>query len=67
VASNTTTTSSASTHASTTTFSNGAIAPNTASPLPAYLAAGFASLTAGLLLLFGLRRRPAAVLAKRRR
>lgn len=35
----------------TTTFSNGAIAPNTASPLPAYLAAGFASLSAGLFLL----------------
>src|SRR5689334_2730938 len=36
---------------STTTFSNGAIAPNTASPLPAYLATGFASLGVGLLLL----------------
>ena len=40
----------------TTTFSNGAIAPNTASPLPAYLAAGFASFFAGLLLLWRGRR-----------
>lgn len=45
---------------STTTFSNGAIAPNTASPLPLYLATGFASLSAGLVLLIGLRRRAAA-------
>lgn len=67
VPANSATTSSTSTRASTTTFSNGAIAPNTASPLPAYLAAGFASLTAGLLLLLGLRRRPAAVSAKQRR
>jgi hypothetical protein len=43
----------------TTAFSNGAIAPNTASPLPAYLAAGFASFAAGLVLLMRLRRRPA--------
>lgn len=66
VAANTATTSSTSAHA-TTTFSNGAIAPNTASPLPAYLAAGFASLAAGLLLLFGLRRRAEAVSVKKRR
>lgn len=64
VATNTTTSS---TRGTTTTFSNGAIAPNTASPLPAYLAAGFASLTAGLLLLLGLRRRPEAVSAKQGR
>jgi len=49
---------------STTTFSNGAIAPNTASPLPAYLAAGFASLGVGLLLMLRLRRRPAEVQKK---
>jgi len=53
--------------ATTTTFSNGAIAPNTASPLPAYLAAGFASLAAGLLLLYRLRRRPLEISAKARR
>ena len=47
----------------TTTFSNGAIAPNTASPLPAYLAAGLASLSAGLFLLR--RRRRAEVKARR--
>ena len=35
----------------TTTFSNGAIAPNTATPLPAYLVAGLASLIVGMLLL----------------
>src|SRR4051794_9030899 len=35
----------------TTTFSNGAIAPNTASPLPAYLAGGLVALGAGLALL----------------
>ena len=35
----------------TTTFSNGAIAPNTASPLPAYLVAGLASFSVGLFLL----------------
>ena len=35
----------------TTTFSNGAIAPNTASPLPAYLAAGLATFSVGLILL----------------
>ena len=35
----------------TTTFSNGAIAPNTATPLPAYLVAGLASLVVGMLLL----------------
>jgi hypothetical protein len=44
----------------TTTFSNGAIAPNTASPLPAYLATGIASLSAGLALLLALRRRAAS-------
>ena len=47
----------------TTTFSNGAIAPNTASPLPAYLAAGLASFSVGLFLL--LRRRRAEVNARR--
>lgn len=47
----------------TTTFSNGAIAPNTASPLPAYLAAGFASLSVGLFLL---RRRRRVVVSSRR-
>jgi len=47
----------------TTTFSNGAIAPNTASPLPAYLAAGLASLSVGLFLL---RRRRRAVVTARR-
>jgi LPXTG-motif cell wall-anchored protein len=35
----------------TTTFSNGAIAPNTASPLPTYLAGGLIALGAGLALL----------------
>jgi hypothetical protein len=35
----------------TTSFSNGAIAPNTASPLPIYLATGLITLSAGLLLL----------------
>ena len=35
----------------TTTFSNGAIAPNTASPLPTMLIAGLACFAAGLLLL----------------
>ena len=47
----------------TTTFSNGAIAPNTASPLPAYLAAGLASFSVGLFLLR--RRRRAEVTARR--
>ena len=47
----------------TTTFSNGAIAPNTASPLPAYLAAGLASFSVGLMLLT--RRRPVEVAARR--
>ena len=47
----------------TTTFSNGAIAPNTASPLPAYLATGLASFFAGLLLLR--RRRRAEVNLRR--
>ena len=46
----------------TTTFSNGAIAPNTASPLPAYLAAGLASFSVGLFLL---RRRRVEVSAHR--
>lgn len=59
--------SNASDRATTTTFSNGAIAPNTASPLPAYLAAGFTSLGMGLLLLFRLRRRPLELSVKRRR
>lgn len=47
----------------TTTFSNGAIAPNTASPLPAYLAAGLASFSVGLFLL---RRRRCVVVNARR-
>ena len=47
----------------TTTFSNGAIAPNTASPLPAYLATGLASLSVGLFLLW--RRRRVEVNARR--
>jgi len=47
----------------TTSFSNGAIAPNTASPLPAYLAAGLASFSVGLLLLR--RRRRVEVNARR--
>lgn len=47
----------------TTTFSNGAIAPNTASPLPAYVAAGVASFSVGLILL---RRRRRAVVNVRR-
>jgi hypothetical protein len=42
----------------TTSFSNGAIAPNTATALPLLFATGFASLAVGLLL-FGLRRRRA--------
>jgi len=42
----------------TTSFSNGAIAPNTATPLPVLFAAGLTSLIAGLVL-FGLRRRRA--------
>ena len=45
----------------TTTFSNGAIAPNTASPLPAYLVAGLASFSAGLFLLRRRRRAEATV------
>lgn len=47
----------------TTSFSNGAIAPNTASPLPAYLAAGLASFSVGLFLLR--RRRRAEAPARR--
>ena len=47
----------------TTTFSNGAIAPNTASPLPAYLAAGLATFSVGLFLL---RRRRRAEASTRR-
>lgn len=43
-------TPSANTH-STTTFSNGAIAPNTATSLPTLLVVGLLSLTAGLVLL----------------
>jgi len=43
---------------STTTFSNGAIAPNTATSLPLLFATGFASIAAGLLI-FGFRRRRA--------
>jgi len=39
-----------STSRTTTTFSNGAIAPNTASPLPWYLLAGLTSLIVGMLL-----------------
>jgi LPXTG-motif cell wall-anchored protein len=35
----------------TTTFSSGSIAPNTASPLPFYLATGLVTLSAGLFLL----------------
>jgi LPXTG-motif cell wall-anchored protein len=50
---------------STTTFSNGAIAPNTASPLPAYLAAGLAMFSVGLFLVR--RRRRAPVNARRER
>ena len=42
----------------TTSFSNGASAPNTATPLPVLFAAGLASLIAGLVL-FGLSRRRA--------
>ena len=42
----------------TTSFSNGAIAPNTATPLPMLFAAGLALLVGGLVL-FGLRRRRA--------
>ena len=42
----------------TTTFSNGALAPNTASALPLYLLAGLTSLVIGLLL-FRLRPRRA--------
>jgi len=47
----------------TTTFSNGAIAPNTASPLPAYLAAGLTTFSVGLFLL---RRRRRAEATTRR-
>jgi LPXTG-motif cell wall-anchored protein len=47
----------------TTTFSNGAIAPNTASALPAYLATGLALFSVGLFLLR--RRRRAEVNARR--
>jgi hypothetical protein len=35
----------------TTTFSNGAIAPNTASPLPMYVATGLLLIGCGLFLL----------------
>lgn len=45
-------------HASgTTSFSNGAIAPNTASPLPFYLAGGFVLILAGMGTLRLARRR----------
>jgi hypothetical protein len=44
----------------TTTFSNGAIAPNTASPLPEYLVTGLGAFAAGMLLL-GLRQRRAKI------
>jgi LPXTG-motif cell wall-anchored protein len=47
----------------TTSFSNGAIAPSTASPLPAYLAAGLATFSVGLFLLR--RRRRAEAVARR--
>ena len=50
---------------STTTFSNGAIAPNTASPLPAYLAAGFALFSVGLFLVRRRRRAPATARRER--
>jgi len=50
---------------STTSFANGAIAPNTASPLPAYLAAGLATFSVGLFLLR--RRRRAEASARRDR
>jgi LPXTG-motif cell wall-anchored protein len=43
-------TSSATAH-TTTTFSNGAVAPNTATSLPTLLVVGLLSLAAGLLLL----------------
>lgn len=43
----------------TTTFSNGAIAPNTATSLPTLLVLGAAMVTAGALLLLGLRQRRA--------
>lgn len=42
---------------STTTFSNGAIAPNTASPLPFYFATGLITIAAGLVALRLARRR----------
>ena len=38
-------------NSTTTTFSNGAIAPNTASPLPMYVATGLLLIGCGLLLL----------------
>lgn len=43
-----TTASTTSNRSATTTFSNGALAPNTASPLPFYLAAGFVLVFVGL-------------------
>ena len=52
------TTSSTASHTSgTTSFSNGAIAPNTASPLPFYLAGGFVLILAGIGTLRLARRR----------
>ena len=49
---------------STTTFSNGAVAPDTASPLPAFLLAGVAMIGVGALFLT--RRRAWAANARRR-
>lgn len=49
--------SNASRPAGTTSFSNGAIAPNTASPLPFYLAGGFILILAGMGTLRLARRR----------
>lgn len=45
------------THEATTEFANGAIAPDTASTLPALLMAGFLSIGVGLLLAAGRKRR----------
>lgn len=50
-------TSTAAPRRATSEFSNGAIAPNTASPLPALLMAGFLSVGVGLLLAAGRKRR----------
>jgi hypothetical protein len=50
-------TTSAARSSSTTSFSNGAIAPNTASPLPLYFAAGFVLILAGVGTLRLARRR----------